>query len=246
MKCYSLHPVFHLRESCSSAVIIFFPFADRQVRTPANNVRRSRPSEMKPQVKPHVPVALGSATLAGRLGTTTHISPLLMKARRMGLKQPDDFEKLAISRGLRYYDSRSGSTKPLPTLSESPHGTIECALTNEELAIALLSPVSPYSLQRLRMGAAMLAADGNRPEHIARLARRERSESVVRHIGQCGIETEPDNPFWSTLLDLLPITPPPQPDKLPHLTRFVAMTGLLRSGRGFSMQWIRPTRLPHS
>ena len=204
------------------------------------------PTQVKLQPKHQVPVAQETATLAGRLGTTTHISPLLMKARRMGLKQPEDFEKLAVNRGLRYYDSHGDSTKPLPALSENPDRTGECALTNEELAIALLSPVSPYSFQRLRMGAAMLAAEGNLPERIARLARHERSESVVRHIGQCGMETEPNNPFWSTLLDLLPNTPPPQPDKLPHITRFVAMTGLLRSGKGCSMKWIRPTRMPHS
>lgn len=194
------------------------------------------------QLNHNFPTTGESETLAGRLGTTPHISSLLMKARRMGVRQPEDFEKLAVLRGLRYYDPRGDSMKLPPTLAETPTTTVEPAFTNEELALALLSPSAPYSLQRLRMGAAMLAAEGNRPERIASLARRERSETIVRHIGQCGMETEPQNPFWKSLLDLLPITPPPRPDALPHPTRFVAMTGLSRAGKGCLMQWIRPTR----
>jgi hypothetical protein len=191
----------------------------------------------------HVQTTQETMTLAKRLGTTPHISPLLMKARNIGLKQPRDFENLAVLRGLRYYDSRGDSMKKPLVPQEASRLTNEIAFTNEELALALLSPAAPYSMQCLRMGAAMLAAEGNQPERIARMAIRERSEAVIRHIAQCGMETEPDNPFWKTLLDLLPIMPPPQPDALPHLTRFVATTGLSRLGKGYMMQWIRPTRM---
>jgi len=42
--------------------------------------------------------------------------------------------------------------------------------SNAELAIALLNPSLPYDPQALRLGAAMLSADGNTPEEIARQA----------------------------------------------------------------------------
>jgi hypothetical protein len=181
-------------------------------------------------------------TLAQRMGTTPHISPLLMKAGRIGLKQPEDLEKLAVHRGLRYYDSY-GDTMSLPHDQAGPSIIAkEDSLSNEELALALISPATPYSLQRLRMSAAMIGAQGNKPETIAFLAKRERSEPIVRHIAQCGSQAEPNNPFWKKLLALLPQTPAPAIDVLPHLTRFVAMTGLTRAGKGNRMQWIRPTR----
>ena len=181
-------------------------------------------------------------TLARRMGTTPHISPLLMKAGRLGLKKPEDLEKLAVRRGLRYYESY-GDSKSLPRDQDgSSINANEDVLSNEELALALISPATPYSLQRLRMSAAMIAAQGNKPETIAFLAQRERSEPIVRHIAQCGSEAEPNNPFWNKLLELLPQTPAPAIDVLPHLTRFVAMTGLTRAGKGLRMQWIRPTK----
>jgi len=181
-------------------------------------------------------------TLAARLQMTSHISPLLAKARFMGLGQPEDLEKLAVSRGLRYYDAHGDSTKDQPPAVQVIGEKSGRSFSNVELALALLSPSAPYSLLRLRMGAAMLAAEGNRPEHIIRLARQERSERIVRHIAQCGMEAEPGNPFWTALMDSLPLFPPMRPDALPHLTRFVAMTGLSRAGKKTSMMWIRPIR----
>lgn len=47
-----------------------------------------------------------SETLARRLGATAHVSPLLQKARRLGLATPEDLERLAVRRGCLYYDVR--------------------------------------------------------------------------------------------------------------------------------------------
>lgn len=180
-------------------------------------------------------------TLAERLGVTAHLSALLMKVRRMGLATPEDLERLAVSRGLRYYDIHGDSLKAQGAPRPDPGSGTDMGLSNEELAIALLSPSAPYSQLRLRMGAAMLAAEGNRPELIANLAIRERCETVVRHIASCGHEVEPDNPFWEKLLGLLPaVDSGSRTDALPHSTRFVAMTGITRSGVGNLRQWIRP------
>lgn len=182
-----------------------------------------------------------SVTLAARLGTTAHLSPLLMKARRLGLEQAEDFERLAVSRGLRYYDSHGDSRKACPPTSIVQKSGIDEDFNNEELAIALLSLAAPYSQQRIRIGAAILAAEGNRPEALAALAQRERCGMIVRYIAECGHEVEPGNPFWLKLLERLPAHNfVLLPGTLPHPTRFVAMTGVTRAGVGNIRQWIRP------
>lgn len=182
-------------------------------------------------------------TLAQRLGTTAHLSPLLMKAQRLGLCVPEDFERLAVRRGLRYYDCLPNSAiiqEEAATYCGEPATDL---LSNEELAAALASPSFQYSQLRLRMAAAVLATEGNSPEELARLARQERCEAVFVHIARCGAKVEPDHQFWKTLLAQLPPLPEAPPDLLPHITRFVAMTGVTRRGKETVMQWIRPRRL---
>ena len=179
-------------------------------------------------------------SLAFHLGTTAHLSPLLMKARGLGLRRSADFERLAISRGCRYYQSACGDASPSDTGQSDISPPINTAqFSNAELALALLSPCLEKSQIRLRVGAAMLAATGNTIEEVARLALRERSEAIVRHIAECGHDVEPDNPFWSGLLERLP-TLPVISDALPHPSRFVAMTGFTPRGVDNVRQWIRP------
>lgn len=158
--------------------------------------------------------------------------------------KPEDLERLAVRRGLRYYDCFAESSESRQDVGAAPANEDVGDFSNEELALALLSLATPYSLHRLRMGAAMLAAEGNSPEKITRLAQRERCGLLVRHIAQCGQQVEPDNPFWNSLLDHFPApSKPVDPDVLPHPSRFVAMSGLSRRGKGLVMQWIRPSRL---
>ena len=169
-------------------------------------------------------------TLAARLGTTAHLSPLLHKARRLGLDAAG-LEQLAIQRGCDYYHEGA----PLPAAAVTRE-----QFSNEQLALALLNPALRYHPQTLRLGAAMLSAAGNSPEGIAGLAREERSEQMVRYVAEAGRRFEPDNPFWSGLLALLPATAPPKSSVVPHPTRFVAMTGITRRGKETVIQWIRP------
>ncbi len=169
-------------------------------------------------------------TLAAKLGTTTHLSPLLHKARRLGLG-PKELEILAIQRGCDYY--HDGSPLPPATVSRSEFSDVE-------LAIALLNPALRYDPQTLRLGAAMLGAEGNDPAKVAHLARLERAESIVRYVATAGKHFEPENPFWLALLALLPQGPPPKSSVVPHPTRFVAMTGITRRGVETVTEWIRP------
>ncbi len=177
-----------------------------------------------------------SDTLASRLGTTVHLSPLLNKAKRAGLCTGEDLERLAVERGCRYYDLR-GDSSVVREDSPTPRAR---QFSNEELAIALLSASLPRSQHRLRLGAAMLSANGSSPAKIARLAKLERSEVVVRHIALSGKKVEPQNAFWDDLLTQFPELVMPLPDVLPHLTRFVAMTGITRGSKETVMHWIRP------
>lgn len=174
---------------------------------------------------------MGTPTLAAKLGTATHLSPLLHKARRLGLG-PAELEQLAIERGCDYY---SGSrVSPLVRVSAEQ-------FANAELALALLNPALPYHPQTVRLGAAMLSAEGNEPDQIAQLAIMERCERVVRYIAEAGQRFEPHNPFWPRLLQRLPPGAPPKSGVLPHPTRFVAMTGFTRRGLETVVEWIRPT-----
>ena len=164
-------------------------------------------------------------TLASKLGTTTHLSPLLHKARRLGL-DGEKLQILAVQRGCDYY--RTGDEPETPLASES-------ALSNEELAIALLCVALPYDPRSIRCGAAMLGADGNSLETLVRQTILERSEMPVRYVALAGRKFEPENPFWSKLLSLLPDVPIRDKGAFPAPALFVAPSGSENTSR-----WIRP------
>jgi hypothetical protein len=171
-------------------------------------------------------------TLAAKLGTTTHLSPLLQKARRFGLG-PKDLETLAVQRGCRHYST--GAEPQNWSVSENQ-------FSNEELAIALLSPALRYEPHSIRCGAAMLGAVGNDPKRLVRLAILERGVALVRYVAEAGRRFEPANAFWVEILDLLPPTPPPKPGVLPHPSRFVTMTGFTQRGAGLWIEWQRAVK----
>lgn len=173
-------------------------------------------------------------TLASKLGTTTHISGLLMKARHVGLKDAIALQNLAVQRGCRHY-WHEGVPAGEPVSTE--------AFSNEELAIALLNIALPYDPHSIRCGAAMLGAEGNDVVTLARLAKYERSEYVVRYVAEAGAQYEPENAFWKSLLELIPATPPLRDGVLPHATRFVALNGYVRHrGPCIQAEWQRPRR----
>ena len=173
-------------------------------------------------------------TLATRLGTTTHVSTLLRKARKLGLVAPDDLSSLAVQRGCRHYWHEGVPDGELATREQ---------FSDEELAIALLDVALSFDPHAIRCGAAMVNAEGNSPKRLAWLAKLERSEQVLRYVAECGKKYEPENAFWDELLALLPVTPPPKDGALPHPTRFVAMTGFIPGvGRKLVIEWQRPQR----
>ena len=170
-------------------------------------------------------------TLAEKLGMTPRTSVLLQKAKGLGLADASALELLAVSRGCWHY--RQPEMPGLLTVEES-------RFTNEELAIALLSPSQPYSPHTIRLGAAMLGAADNRAEELISLAKAEGCETPVRYIAKAGLHFEPNNRLWHELLAKLPQTRQPEEGVFPHRTRFVSSTGFTRTGRGNVTIWIRP------
>lgn len=171
-------------------------------------------------------------TLAHRLGTTAHISLLLGKAKRLGLRVPEDLWTLAVQRGCRHYSQGIEPAGELATREQ---------FGNEELAVSLLTIAASYDPHSIRCGAAMLGAPGNDATTISRLATWERSEAVVRYVAESGLSFEPVNPFWKELINLLPVTLPLKSGVMPHPTRFVAMNGYERGvGKRITYEWQRP------
>jgi len=157
-------------------------------------------------------------------------SPLLEEARRLGLSLPLDLERLAVARGCCYYDRDLPPRVP-------PLGNVP--LSNTEITIALIAPSLHPSAREIRLAAALLGAADVRAKEVVDLANQENCADVVRYIAMCGCRFEPENPFWQTLLDLLPEVEI-DTDKLPHPTRFVEMTGIDRGKVGVFTRWIRP------
>jgi hypothetical protein len=166
-------------------------------------------------------------TLAQTLAMTTPVSPLLRKARRLGLVGVDALIAAAVARGCDHYRSAS------LTIPKAPPTEV---LGDDELVILLLLGENPYEPMAIRCAAQLARSSRIDPVRLARLARMEKTERVLAHIARAGLEHEPTAAaFWQTLMDHLPeAMPRPEPD-LPHWSRFVAMPGLQRGG-------VAPTR----
>ncbi|MFN0078471.1 MAG: hypothetical protein ACKVY0_18595 [Prosthecobacter sp.] len=173
-------------------------------------------------------------TLAQKLGTRGHGSRLLLKAQQAGLHGPQALLDEAIARGCFHY--LQGRTPPLQRVSLE-------ALSNMELALALLTPANLYDPWLIRVGAMMQGAEGNDPAQIAQLAVDEGCEQVVRAIAEAGVRYEPDAAFWKTLLDLLPPSLALKPGVLPHHSRYVSTPGLTGPRTRGKAVWLRPAKL---
>lgn len=103
-------------------------------------------------------------------------STLLQKVEKLGLEISGDLIKVAVVRGLRYYDVRNQGTQ----WKGDPRFQISVDdLSNAELAIALLSPSLPEGTaseiqMRQRIAAAVLSAPEVAVSDLTALAIRER------------------------------------------------------------------------
>lgn len=178
-------------------------------------------------MQPHQP------TLAEKLGTTRHVSPLLLKLKNHGLTTPKEIAAAAIDRGCSHYAPfAEGLHKEAPNISD------------EELAIALLSPCHPYELQLIRIGSQMLSSENSDPAKLAYLAIMERSGPMIKYIAQCGQKTEPDHPFWQAILTRLHAYEPAPASVMSHISRFRIETGITNPKRPNDPKivWLRPVK----
>jgi hypothetical protein len=178
-------------------------------------------------MQPHQP------TLAEKLGTTCHVSPLLLKLKSHGLATPKEIAAAAIDRGCRHYAPfAEGLHKDAP------------GVTDEELAIALLSPCHPYEPQLIRIGSQLLSGESTDPAKLAHLAILERCGPIIKYIAQCGQETEPDHPFWPAILTRLQDYEPAPASIMSHISRFRIETGVTNPRRPSDPKiiWLRPLK----
>ena len=179
----------------------------------------------------HISVVVNKLPPPEKLEATPLVSAVLQKGKRLGLHSPELLESLAVARGCWHY--RTPDRVPAPDVSTAD-------FSNEELAVALLSPCLPYSPHTIRVGAAMVGATGNDPGVLTRLATAEGCVAEIRYIAEAALGFEPANLFWQQLLGQLPGTRRVRDGVMPHPTRFVSMTGITRLGRRPAAIWIRP------
>lgn len=174
-------------------------------------------------------------TLAEHLGSTPHLSPLLRKARFLGLGTPRTLLELAVARGCTHY------TPPDFVMAQVTEPGRD-AFSNAELAIALCSGAQAYDPMLVRCAAQLLGDPDISPSGIARLARMERCEPVIRHIAASALEADTGREeFWTKLLSSLRTMRIPPLGVLPHRSRFMIETGVTdpRHPRP-RRQWLRP------
>jgi hypothetical protein len=171
------------------------------------------------------------STLAQALHTTSPLSPLLRKARRLGVRSVNDMICLAVERGCHHY-----APQPDARHLSIPSG----ALGDDELTILLLVGENPYEPAAIRCAAQLARSPHVKPAQLARLAIMENCERVLTHIARAGAVHDPEGvTFWTDLLQRLPASPPREEPALPHWSRFVSMPGIQRAGPA-PIRWLVP------
>lgn len=169
-------------------------------------------------------------TLAQSLLTTTPVSSLLRKARRLGLHDVTDFIELAVERGCSHY--RFSATTSAPPR--------DVPLPNDELTILLLVGENRYEPNAIRCAAQLARSPDIDPIRLARLAIREKCERVLAHISRAGSSHDAEGShFWTTVLRNLPHQTERPEVNLPHWSRFVSMPGVQRNGPA-PITWLVP------
>jgi len=178
-----------------------------------------------------------SRRLADLLGIPLHRSCLLRKLRSYGVGTPEKLIALAAQRGCYHYQT-----------GMVVHHVPTQLCSNEELAIALLSPNNLYNLRLVRAGAQLLSGEHIGLERLVREAVKERCGEVLLHVVVAGQRLEPQNPTWNKLSELISESfkrlKPVKPGILPADGRFCVETGFIgrRRTKRINHRWLRPIR----
>ena len=173
--------------------------------------------------------------LAHTIGITPHLSSLLRKAKQLGYPRADDLLRLAVSRGCAHYAPPDWDANTFTDCGRE-------LFSNDELAIALISPSLDGSMHPIRCAAQLLRAPDIEAGNIVRLARMERSLSILHYIAISGSTYDHEGRFfWQKLLDLIPETTEIPPGRLPHPSRFVSQPGWSPRSRPVRRPvWLKP------
>lgn len=173
--------------------------------------------------------------IAEIIGTGTHLSPLLRKAKQLDFCSANDLLCLAVKRGCRHY-------QPPAWTDESVNDPGPCAFEDEELAIALITPAAKGGPRHIRCAAQLMSRPGLDAKRLVRLSRMERCEAILRHIAEAGLTNDPEGAdFWDAILRQLPDTPPIPKARLPHPSRFMIVPGWSPQSRPKrEAHWLRP------
>jgi len=179
-------------------------------------------------------------TFAESLGSTPHLSPLLHKARRLGLANAAALLRLAVRRGCTHYT-------PPDYIENDVCEPGRTAFSDLDLAIALCSAAQDYDPMLVRCAAQLLGAEAVSAVALARQARMERCESIIRHVATAGAQIDTTREaFWREVLRCLPSGPAPRAGTLPHPSRFTVQTGISAPQKGGAPRqvWLRPQVAP--
>ena len=176
------------------------------------------------------------AALATILGETRPVSPLLRRARSLGAGTLPELLALAVARGCRHY---SAATSEVASVRDPGRE----ALSDEELAVLLLTQEHGSDPMAIRCAAQLLSGEHIDGARLAALAIRERCTRALAHIAEAGMAHDEKAPaFWRELRERLGAGVPVPEGGMPHWTRFVALSGVQRHSRRPTSVWLRPQR----
>ena len=139
-------------------------------------------------------------SLAARLGLTTNVSPLRMKARRLRVTHVSDtaatleewLVDVANARGFR-----AVFREPGPDASFVPPSREE--LGDEELVACLCLPSNADQPHILRPAAQMISRGGLDTDVLLRLAQLERLSPIFAALAESALEIDPRHDLWRRL-----------------------------------------------
>ena len=174
------------------------------------------------------------STIANTLGRSVHVSPLLRKARKLGLATPDSLLRLAVARGCFHYAPTDFDVNTVNDPGRS-------CLSDEELGIAMISGAQESNAQLMRCAAQLLSGVSINPLVLVRLARMERCEPVLCYIAEQARQWDQlRSEFWGSVLAALPPAIGKRSDDWPHPSRFMIQAGYRRGGGNHKPAWLRP------
>ena len=171
----------------------------------------------------------GEETLAKRLGTTAHVSPLRMKLERLSRQFPsstaasveDWLVDVANDRGARIVVRdvcRDGLSVGVP----------EGMLSSEELVVGICLLQALDRPQMLRLAAQLISRQALDMLRLCRLAERERAGAVLAALARAALRVSPKHVAWSQIISRFGGEKPLR-DTLLHWTR-LAEPVMMRGG----------------